>query len=189
MKKLIAILLCILFAGCSNSISTLDLYRFDGISAYATTLELKEESKPIIDCKCNGTRKVKSGDGLLEVPCKCGSHCKCKGSDDVKVLGIQIWYFGQKSCGPCRKVKNNVLPALRKNGWKIANAGSGQEAHVVIFDLDKNPDLINKYNITDIPLFIRTVDNKEVSRHEGYLNPQGIGHLFNGTPLTESDES
>lgn len=32
------------------------------------------------DCKCNGTGKEKSGDGIAIVDCRCDDDCKCKAS-------------------------------------------------------------------------------------------------------------
>ena len=32
--------------------------------------------------KCHGTKKVKSGDGILDIPCPCGKYCHCKKPDN-----------------------------------------------------------------------------------------------------------
>lgn len=46
------------------------------------------QSKPADDdtdggnkCTCNGTKRVRSGDGLIDMPCPCGRNCKCKKQD------------------------------------------------------------------------------------------------------------
>jgi len=172
MKKFIlAMWLCFLTLGCSNSISQSDLYRFDGIHAFAVTMETKVQQK----CTCNGSKTT--GDGLG--PCQCGSHCMCK-KEKAEVKGIQVWLFTQKNCGPCRKIQRNVLPALQKSGWKIANAGSGQEAHIVIFDMEKDEATFERLKIDSTPLFIRVVDGKPVQTHVGFMNQWDLGKFFKG---------
>jgi len=32
--------------------------------------------------KCHGTKKVKSGDGIIDIPCPCGKYCHCKKPDN-----------------------------------------------------------------------------------------------------------
>lgn len=50
------------------------------VSALANDIKFEEElqpNNPIEKCTCNGTKMVKSGDGIQDIPCPCGDNCKC----------------------------------------------------------------------------------------------------------------
>lgn len=184
-------LFTLLFAGCSQAITLneFDAHRFEGfVACVVNNSDTKPAPVPqpnvnVPGCTCGGTGKVKTGDGLHDTECPCGPNCTCNKVNvdpEVKTKAVQIYYFGSKNCGPCQKVKKDVFPRLEKRGWKIAEEGSGQDAHIVTFDLDKKPEMHEKYNIENIPVFIRMVDGKEVERREGYMSPREVAKFYEG---------
>lgn len=70
-------LLLLLFLGCAKR----DLAPLAAVYGTYGLLDQKvvvivKECPP--NCKCNGTGKVRTGDGLAVVDCGCPSTCKCK---------------------------------------------------------------------------------------------------------------
>lgn len=53
-----------------------------GLYALIGHKSVQKECPP--DCRCGGTGKVRSGDGLAMVDCGCPSTCKCKGGHNEK---------------------------------------------------------------------------------------------------------
>lgn len=109
----------------------------------ATLCVIPEKKTPdVVNCTCNGTGKVKSGDGLVEIPCDCGVNCTCAKKDngslpEVKVEAVEInlqsptaennkfkllkknflVYIGAEWCGRCVYMKNTIFPQLKNNEW------------------------------------------------------------------------
>lgn len=57
------------------------------IAIYANSIDLNKEIEPIIPvelCKCNGTGKIRTPDGLDTIPCPCGPNCKCAKTEQAK---------------------------------------------------------------------------------------------------------
>lgn len=172
MRKYIFILALIfpLFMGCNDDVW--EIRRFDGINCFAATLSSPVEVTK--ECTCGGTGKVKTGDGLSETVCQCGDKCTCK-KTKVKT---QILYFGGDHCQPCRQMKNKIFPALAKVGWKISPK-EGSQFHIIVYEADNNPKLVEKFKIESIPLFILTEDGVEVNRHEGIISAAQMGNFWN----------
>lgn len=134
-------------------------------------------------CNCNGTGKVKSGDGIFDVPCPCGDKCKCKKPNDQgqappvqetkeeqKQEQYVRYYFGAKWCGPCIIFKRDDIPALIKSGWTFSDKESSD---VTVVDVDENPTLFQKYsesNPQSIPYFVITRNGKIIKSRTGYVN-------------------
>ena len=128
----------------------------------------QEENK---ECSCGGTKKIKSGDGLIEIPCGC-ENCKCeKVGQKFEVQPIQTEMDLQKynryiprnkkelwilmgepgTCPPC-EVEKKDLELMRKNGWKICKKFEDEKTHIRIMqidELDTIPDLFLKKGIDE----------------------------------------
>lgn len=166
-----------------------------GISYCVAYLDIqKEDTKtpdivPQTTCdKCNGTKKVKSGDGLVTVPCPCGANCKCSGMapEGSRKPVVKILYVGAEWCMPCTQVSNFTFPKLIKSGWEIKGPNKG--GHIEKFDFSLDADKLHDYKVESLPTWIKLEDDKEVSRHEGFLNAWGVSHFQTGQAIVPSDE-
>jgi thiol-disulfide isomerase/thioredoxin len=130
-----------------------------------TKFNVEESITPIALCKCNGTKKETSGDGLLTFPCVCGDSCKCKSNNtpidiDVKVYPKQTYYFTAEWCVPCRAFKRKEVPELQSKGWIVSD---DEGSHIRVIDVDKRSDLYKKFGKErTIPLFLLLKDGSEV---------------------------
>lgn len=72
-----------------------------------------------------------------------------------------IWIFSASWCGPCRSLKSFL---------KTYHSTLESQGHRLSFiDIDDNPDLAKKYNVSAVPTTIVFDDNKdEKGRLEGY---------------------
>lgn len=145
--------------------------------------EIPDKVIPAPVCNCHGTGKVKSGDGIFDVPCPCGNNCKCKKPNDqgqappVKEIKEEQkqeqyvrYYFGAKWCGPCLIFKRDDIPALMKVGWTFSDKESSD---VTVVDVDENPKLFQKYaesNPQSIPYFVVAKNGKIIKSRTGYIN-------------------
>lgn len=82
--RLAIVFFAIFMAGCGripqDQIDLLcECFTKAAIEAVRARLERKPKPAPAGCCKeCNGTGKVRSGDGLALVDCPCPPNCKCK---------------------------------------------------------------------------------------------------------------
>lgn len=157
MKKIIAALL-LFIAGCGYSPNPFEIYMFEGIAAYAVTLQSKDGTSDtkIADCPCKGTKKVKSGDGLQVINCPCGDNCKC-GQDEKKVETRQLLlYTDPVSCPPCRVVEKEIKKLIKQDkNWRVSDKA---DAHIRILPPAEG---------VDIPTLILVVNGKEEKRWVG----------------------
>lgn len=161
-------------------------------SAAVTMKKTEKEKVPRSECEeCNGTGKVKGGDGVTivwrecdncyddtpggEPKCKCNDDCKCSDcpncdcpdceckppQEEPKERKTRMLMFTARWCGPCQRVKKSVLPQLKRAGWDY-----GPEAtnHIQTIDVDQNPRLQKKFGATPIPFFIMVRDGKPIIR-------------------------
>lgn len=63
-------------------------------------------------------------------------------------------------CGPCTKLH----PVLEK----LAAASDAYD--IVKVDIDENPDLADKFNVSAVPTLLIFKDGKSISRSEGYYD-------------------
>lgn len=77
------------------------------------------------------------------------------------VEGVKYLLFSAAWCGPCRIVKQTVLPELAKNGYTEATG------NVEVIDIDKSHNLAVKYDVMAIPLWVVLKDGKEIGREVG----------------------
>lgn len=56
-----------------------------------------------------------------------------------------------------------------------------RELETEYFDIDENPEVKEKYNITDVPIFIfLDKDGNEILRLEGLQNKEELGRIIKG---------
>jgi len=133
--------------------------------AFHTTVEAGEPNEQTTCKECKGTKKVKSGDGLAWVPCSCGENCQCK-RPQAKPAN-RILMFTASWCGPCQSWKQNEVPALKAQGWKISDKAT---AHIQYIDTDENPEATERYQVRSIPQFVAiNSEGGEVARN-GYMD-------------------
>lgn len=77
------ILILILAAGCKQSANLQPFVAAAGSYSLIAASRRPAPPPPAPDgcaegCKCNGTGRERTGDGLSEVECRCPSDCKCK---------------------------------------------------------------------------------------------------------------
>lgn len=177
----------------SYSVDKFDALKNEGFIAYnvayletvKNTPEIapspKVDEKPKTCSKCNGTKQVRSPDGITNISCPCGSGCKCVGMKGA-VNKRTVLVFGAKWCGPCVLWHEKDEVNLKKNGWTF-----GEGKNIQVIDFDENPALVQKYNITSVPAYITLENGKEVYRVTGYVNGVGMGKVYDGKPLSATD--
>ena len=50
----------------------------EGMVAMDIVVNVDDENAVVEECKCNGTKRVRTPDGLSTIPCPCGKDCDCK---------------------------------------------------------------------------------------------------------------
>lgn len=159
--------------------------------------EPKEEEKPaptpqpetpkVTTCsQCGGTKKVKTGDGLANIPCPCGENCKCVGmvANAPKLRQKLVLVTAVDWCQPCKQIDSSTIPALRAMGWRIKHVQDPEEnPHIEIVGDDRAAE----FGVNTFPTWIVFVDGKETVRRTGYLNGYGVGHLWEGKSVLQSD--
>lgn len=133
-----------------------------------------------VDCPCNGTKEIKSGDGLIKIPCPCTNNgeCKCKGNTGEPMAQVQLpnpfakgnqfntikkkyilVYVGAEWCGPCVQVKKITFPRLLNEEWEFPNGkfkySIGESVDNMIISLDSSSckellDFLEADDIDDI---------------------------------------
>lgn len=122
--------------------STFELAEVEGLVANIMILNHDGINPQPTDCPCDGTKEIKSGDGLIKIPCPCtkNGECKCvestgsqpepevaqvtlpnpfgKGNQFNKIKKKYILvYVGAKWCQPCVWMHNNTFPNLENKEW------------------------------------------------------------------------
>lgn len=71
-------------------------------------------------------------------------------------------------CGPCQLISPIVEEVAKEN----------ENTKVIKIDVDKFPELSRKYGIMSIPTLMVFSKGKEVKKHIGYLEKEGIEGLL-----------
>ena len=195
-QTLILILALILFfipTGIVVHAFTVDKYKIlegEGVCAYSIAF-LSLDDKPITpiplpkpdvkECKCNGTKKVRTGDGLASIKCPCGDSCKCQSPKGLPTNRI-VLLTAPRRCKPCKQLDETTIPALKVVGWTF-----GRNKNIEVVDLDENPN--SGYTAESIPCFVTLDGNgKELRRYEGYVNAGAMGRVYRGEELLKGDD-
>lgn len=208
----------LLIIGCvaTTNIIKLNSYELaasEGFTAYSFAwhhkTDVKEQEGNVKGCTCNGTKKVKSGDGLATIPCPCGDKCTCKtddkGSAPVGSNQCTCVKDGKCACDDCSCDNCPALPSkyivfvtasdrtcvnckkahkiLDDNGW-ISQGKNRKAFHYIEKSVgDISPDNDSKYwkqyKTDGVPTYILMVNNKEVKRYVGVLEGQDLVNFFN----------
>jgi len=158
------------------------LYADEAMVAFQVAdTDLKEVKKPDSIqpsqlCKCQGTKKQKSGDGIIDIPCVCMPNCKCKKiGEQMKDSVYYTYEFGAKWCGPCLKWHRDEEPKLKKGGWVFKNKSWKTGVNVVVVDVDEDAELFSKFATTEttspvsIPYYVVVNNGVKVESHMGYM--------------------
>ncbi len=71
-------------------------------------------------------------------------------------------------CGPCKLISPIIEEISKEN----------KELKVIKIDVDKFPELSRKYGIMSIPTLIVFSNGKELKKHIGYIEKEGIEDLL-----------
>jgi thiol-disulfide isomerase/thioredoxin len=135
-------------------VSVFSYAEVEGLMAAVVSANSETAPPEPTECNCNGTKKIKSGDGLIEIKCPCGDECKCKqnsGSQpSIEAAAVELpspltkgnpfskidflkkkrilVYVGAEWCPPCHWVKDNAFPLLEEKEWEW----NGQKFHYTV---------------------------------------------------------
>lgn len=190
----IIVVLAILFSVPMENFASneFETHKYVGFIAFerAILIDDNTQSEPT-NCPCNGTGRVKSGDGILLIPCPCGDSCKCSKNNtnpDNSLENTSQWskrvlFLSFKNCPPCNKWKKDEKPKLvnrSKDPWDYGTTPQNliQEIDIETPDGEK---YVERYDTSTYPTFI-IVDKqgKELARQEGFITAQELGDLYYG---------
>lgn len=86
----------------------------------------------------------------------------------------RVLCFKASWCGACRKLERTEFPLLQKQGWRIGDHAGN---HVQVIDVDRQPELAQKYGVQSMPTFVLVEDGREIARR-GYLSGADIANLY-----------
>lgn len=94
-----------------------------------------------------------------------------------------VLVFHASWCGPCGQMDQTTYPPLKQRGWRVSNYGAAtdREPHVVLIDVDKHPDLMKRFRVTELPTIVSWTGRSEQARRTGYLDAYGIGNAWNSS--------
>jgi thiol-disulfide isomerase/thioredoxin len=139
--------------------------------AGVTNADVKEEEKvpEKVQQKCGGTGFIKSGDGIVDIPCpgcedcknkkpastkcNCGcgkENCMCGKTatatcvvNDTELPSYYMYFFTAKWCGPCQTFKTVDKPIMEGEKW-VFSSKLAKGVHIIEVDIDDNPELYKK---------------------------------------------
>ena len=74
-------------------------------------------------------------------------------------MKTEILFFSAPWCGPCSQMKS------------LLKESNLEDVQIKMIDISEKDslDFAIKYEVTSVPLFVKLVDNKEVSRKSGFM--------------------
>src|SRR5437870_5818405 len=73
--------------------------------------------------------------------------------------------FSATWCGPCQQV-SPIVSRMERQGYPIRKV-----------DVDSNPDLVRRFNVTRMPTFILVIDGVEQERLHGVVSEEVLKRL------------
>jgi len=70
-------------------------------------------------------------------------------------MDTQILFFSAPWCGPCRMMKSTLNESVR------------DDLNIKVIDISEDMDTATKYQVMNVPTFVKLVDGKEVARKIG----------------------
>jgi thioredoxin 1 len=70
-------------------------------------------------------------------------------------MDTQILFFSAPWCGPCRMMKSTLSESVR------------DDLNIKVIDISEDMDTATKYQVMNVPTFVKLVDGKEVARKIG----------------------
>jgi hypothetical protein len=130
-------------------------------------------------CKCKGTGKVRSGDGIIEVPCPVVYPDKPTGSVAEKVKPTrQVLAFirndvkpnGQPACVPCHEYIAKYGAQLKAEGFGFDD---DEYSLIRVVDVHKHPEIYSQYGsyVQFVPQFV-LIENGKVIKSLNPMSPQ-----------------
>ena len=187
------------------AVDEFDILKYKGFIAFRSAETVKSSNEKNLNvCSCNGTGKVKSGDGILLIDCPCQPNCNCKNIDleksskcsnpDCKCSSCEcvqtdcqskwskrILFFGFTNCVLCSKFKKYELPKLTEHKTNPWDYGTTSQNLIQYIDSESESGekLVEHYSVDTYPTFI-VIDKqgKELVRYEGFLSAKSLGDLY-----------
>lgn len=110
---------------------------------------------PLLFVGCEGL-KIDTGQSEPCCPGECPTTPRCPDEQQAQP-SREVLFFSATWCKPCQEAKPRV-EELRKQGMKVTE-----------IDIDKNPELVRKYRIKQVPTFIVLEDGVEIERTSSVL--------------------
>lgn len=178
--------------GTSKVIKADDKYELMTNEAVIALINLSDSSNvptppsPIpVNCKCNGTGREKSGDGLIDMPCSCQPNCRCKRTQEIPTTTIEkpktvvqkkIYYITSNNCIFCVKFDRLEVPELKSKGWGVDD---NPKSCIQKVNMSIDPTIYDKYGKDrGLPLFIYLEDGVEKNAIEGYTSAYNVSKLW-----------
>ncbi|HAW27620.1 MAG TPA: hypothetical protein DCY03_05795, partial [Planctomycetaceae bacterium] len=79
-------------------------------------------------------------------------------------------------CGPCQKM-SPLISRLKREGYPIKKV-----------DVDQEPDLAKRFNVTSIPAFVLVVEGREVARSVGSTTESNLRRMLARIPSSEPEQ-
>lgn len=80
----------------------------------------------------------------------------------------KIMFFSAPWCGPCTQMKMMLSESIK------------EELGIEIIDISEDMELATKYQVMNVPTFIKVKDDAEVSRHVGATTIENLKGLLRG---------
>ena len=80
-------------------------------------------------------------------------------------MSTEILFFSSPWCGPCRMMKSTLNESVRS------------DLNIKVIDISEDMDTATKYEVMNVPTFVKLVDGKEVSRKIGSATVDQLKNL------------